>query len=52
MGKPVMRIAEILIGVGLFKDKQEFYNAVAAAGAEGSSRPETLLSRPTQLLPR
>ncbi len=28
-------IAEILIGVGLFKDKQEFYNAVAAAGAEG-----------------
>lgn len=29
------QIAELMISVGLFKDKHEFYNAVAAAGAEG-----------------
>ena len=29
------QIAEVMISVGLFKDKHEFYNAVAAAGAEG-----------------
>jgi len=29
------QIADLLIGVGLFKDRQQFYDAVAAAGAEG-----------------
>jgi cell division protein YceG involved in septum cleavage len=29
------QIADVLISVGLIKDRQEFYSAVAAAGAEG-----------------
>ncbi len=29
------KIADILIGVGLFQDRQQFQSAVAAAGAEG-----------------
>lgn len=29
------QIADKLIGVGLFKDRQQFYDAVSAAGAEG-----------------
>jgi hypothetical protein len=29
------QIADVLIGVGLFKDRQHFRDAVAAAGAEG-----------------
>jgi len=29
------QIADILIGVGLFTDRQQFLNAVAAAGADG-----------------
>jgi len=32
------QIADILIEVGLFKDKQQFRDAVAAAGAEGKLR--------------
>lgn len=29
------QIADVLISIGLFKDRQQFYDAVAAAGAEG-----------------
>ncbi len=29
------QIADVLIGVGLFKDRQQFRNAVTAAGADG-----------------
>lgn len=29
------QIADVLIGIGLFKDRQQFRDAVAAAGAEG-----------------
>lgn len=29
------QIADLLIGVGLFEDRQEFYDAVTAAGADG-----------------
>jgi hypothetical protein len=34
-GSTGAQIAEILIGVGLFQDRQQFLDAVAAAGAEG-----------------
>ena len=34
-GSTGAQIADILIEVGLIKDRQEFYNAVAAAGVEG-----------------
>ena len=32
------QIADKMIGVGLFKDRQQFHDAVAAAGAEGKLR--------------
>ena len=32
------QIADLLIKVGLFKDRQEFYTAVTAAGADGKLR--------------
>ncbi|MEL7656671.1 MAG: hypothetical protein AAGU75_12275 [Bacillota bacterium] len=34
-GSTGQQIADLLIGVGLFKERQEFYNAVTAAGADG-----------------
>lgn len=34
-GSTGQQIADILISVGLFKDRQEFYTAVTAAGADG-----------------
>lgn len=37
-GSPGDKIADLLIGVGLFQNRQEFNSAVAAAGAEGKLR--------------
>lgn len=34
-GSTGAQIADLLIGVGLFKDRQQFYDAVAAAGVDG-----------------
>ena len=37
-GSTGAQIADTLISVGLFKERQEFYNAVTAAGADGKLR--------------
>ncbi|MDD2190650.1 MAG: hypothetical protein PHV71_06870 [Eubacteriales bacterium] len=37
------KIADILVGIGLFESRQEFYNAVATAGAEGKLKAGTFI---------
>ncbi len=37
------KIADILVGIGLFESRQGFYNAVAAAGAEGKLQAGTFI---------
>ncbi len=38
IGSTDAQIADLLIEVGLFEDRQEFYNAIAVAGEEGKLR--------------
>jgi len=43
-GSTGQQIADILISVGLIKDRQEFYSAVTAAGADGKLKAGNFIS--------